>query len=216
MTPPEFTNWLAFHQASFPSVKDWANRRREDWQAIRAVWAELFEDVDLEEAKRATRAMLKGDLAQPTYVEEQVKAIRVAALAAVNERRHDPRGRRTVDGEQTFACGICLDSLMVDCWHTETVGKLRKGELKGGSVYTMVTFCDCAAAQDRQTKWANPKSPSHPKRNIPTYDPAKHCRVVGRRTLDNAIDQIMAWLHDATRCENYVPAFDAYNDSVEF
>lgn len=214
MTPPEFTTWLAYHQASFPSVKDWATRRRDEWSTIRTVWQELFEDVDLELAKRSTRLMLKGDIEQPKFIEEQVRAIRTYALSMANEqRRESVRGRRVVDGEETFACGMCLDTTFVTCWHDQTVKAYRNGNLTGRVVYTSVTFCDCNAARDRQSKWANPKKPGQEKRNIPTYDPSKHCRVVGRKTLEYAMAEIGEWFADPTRCSNYEPTFDDWNNN---
>lgn len=212
MTPPEFTTWLSFHQASFPSVKDWATRRRDEWQSIRTVWQELFEDVELELAKRATRLMLRGDIEQPKFVEEQIRAIRTYAIGIANDQRRDVRNRRTADGQQTFACRICLDELVITCWHQSTVEAFREGKLTGAKVYTSVVFCDCDAARDRQAKWANPKKPNQDKREVPTYDPARHCRVIGRKTLEYAMHEIGDWLADPSKCATYNQGFDDWNN----
>ncbi len=116
MTNDEFSKWLAYFDACFPSYAEKRNRLA-DKSTTLVAWYKLFAGVSLRHAMVATDAALKEEIPgitsmtpwdkYPQFI--RAKARQVASQAAGSAAGPSFR-KRGPDGEITYACIKCSDT----------------------------------------------------------------------------------------------------------
>jgi hypothetical protein len=157
MNTGQFNQWLDYHEASFPGTKAKLNQGGEDahW-----AWAKSLDDVDLVSAKKATDAMLRGDVIGRVYHSDIPKTIRQTA-AQFQAREHcivqpaqgqvrqctvDENGYR----HYTDNCTACRDSGLREVWCPSAINAMRAGEFAENrrAWRTESVRCSCGAGAE--------------------------------------------------------------------
>jgi len=103
MNDSEFNEWLTGFCKAFPSVKAWlVALPGDDNTGVRLSWREVFEDVEIRDAKAVTVRMSLGDDPPPPSFDRELTAAHVRKLAAANrlrriERDDEIKRRRNTD-----------------------------------------------------------------------------------------------------------------------
>jgi hypothetical protein len=156
----EFQEWFDTHSAAFPGIGPWLARSSKGEMApsqksIIDSWFKALYDVPLDAAKRATGAMLNGDLPEPNGFERHVAAIR--AFARKSQRRlgtpsdtdlwsHCRTHPELRNGEWRFTCIRCEDVGNVIIWSVDTLKQIiahLRGSDKLIKWTTQAVCCDC-------------------------------------------------------------------------
>ena len=93
MTDGEFKLWLDEHLSVFPSIRSWLTDLKAGSQPVLQSWRKALRKVALEDAQRATRAMISGEEQAPEAYEKELTAAKVAAVASqyASQRADDRR-----------------------------------------------------------------------------------------------------------------------------
>ena len=154
--------WINYHGEIFPEWGEWYGK---PGKAARAMMFEAIvkalRPIDLQDAKEASDAMLGGNPKKPFHEEDHLAAIIRAAEDIQRERKH--RGQpRPVDRQRTYACPLCLDSGLVECYRRN----LRA---------TMYVVCSCDQGGKHLThEWG---TLIRRQQSAQRYDPEKCYRV---------------------------------------
>jgi hypothetical protein len=214
MTAGDFERWLDAHLGAFPETAAWCAKHK----GVVKAWRGALKHVDLEDAMQATEAMVAGELKRPYLPDDTAGAIRQHATATKRARELRTRQRHYVDGQETVACPLCLDSGWVLVWHSQTVQAARKGFLRphrvtigelsedgggrnpnryewGDHVLTTAVRCTC----DRGS-WHDGE--------LPRYDARRHIRVTQFPPEGSHV--LAAVAERKTRPASRETAFDAF------
>jgi hypothetical protein len=167
---------------------------------IKTAWQRTLGDVSLSDAKCATDAMSRGDLKEPHGYGRHPSTIRLYSKD-LEIGRH--KKVRFVDGQPTVSCKECDDMGTISCWSPALMKFVRsESEARYTGSFTCAVPCKCSAGQTIVGRFGGP-----------LYDPEKWCAMKSIATIDNARRDLEAWFADPTRCANYEPGFDAWNNS---
>lgn len=210
MTISEFTDWYGRHLSAFSNIANWVadlpeeeqRGGRPSQQGVINTWSRVLADVTLEEARRGTDAMARGDLPEPRVNSQHAREIRQWALKQRKESAEAyPYPAQYLHGEQVYRCGCCQDRGCLSIYSEDDLLGVYGGWIvprgqQGRQVanragarprYTWITTisarCSCQAAQD------NPVA----RRIGLRYDP-KRMLAVDNWSHDSRIDAIRAWL----------------------
>lgn len=216
MTPREFDEWIRYHGDCVGGFSDWLTRNRDqaDTAKVLKLWAEALDDVSLADAKHASMAIMRGDLDVQAFGNHP-KAIRRWAKDARGSRLK--RERKFINGEETFACGMCLDGGLVICYDPSAIKRVIRSRLECvwtaegrtnrdtkrrymPDMRTCAYACTCDAGVEKQ------------ERGHTVYD-EQRCILVTAHTHEGQIDELFREV-DKRRTEgrhNYTPAFASFN-----
>ncbi len=153
MTNDEFSKWLAYFDACFPSYAEKRNRLT-DKSTTLVAWYKLFAGVSLRHAMVATDAALKEEIPgitnmtpwdkYPQFI--RAKARQVASQAAGSAAGPSFR-KRGPDGEITYACLKCSDTGWREVVSAKSLQDARNFEpwMESGVVWPALAACDCEA-----------------------------------------------------------------------
>jgi len=78
MTDTEYTSWLSYHFDLFPQTADWMNRLDDRPKGvIQATWRDILRNVALQDARKATLAMVAGDEPKAESYEHNMTAAKI-------------------------------------------------------------------------------------------------------------------------------------------
>jgi hypothetical protein len=190
MNHKEFERWFSFHQTMIPSVATWVSNNP-DIDTLLGTWAHSMRDVEFEDAKAATLAIVNGDIERP-FPESTIGVVRKAALGYA-------MGRRQSEPEPAYddrVCGLCRGSGHVSIWHPMVVRAVRHGikslQEPSGAIRTLLdgsgdvkrlkaaVACKCSLG-DRYAKWMRKEGERWVAHPMPRFgDSTNHVREVFR------------------------------------
>lgn len=155
MTWDEFTAWYGYHVTHYDGIDAWmasAPKRQRDSpnltgqdEKMRA-WYGTLRDADYRLARRATELLAaEPEENQPKGYDSHPRRILAITrrLEEESQRRGPYAGRRTIDGQETFACRLCEDCGYLPVVAAEAVEAMReRGELLDR---TRCVACTCRA-----------------------------------------------------------------------
>lgn len=163
MTNSEFSEWLAFFDAAFPSYAD-KRKSRNDRESVEAVWANLMADVSLRHAKMATLAAQRDELADLTSMTPWDKfppkirqKARQLSFQATQSSAGPSRRSRGPDGEWTYACLKCSDTGWREVVSAKSLHDSKSFEIwmETGYVWPALAACSCEVGQ-KFSAWKQP------------------------------------------------------------
>jgi|3_EtaG_2_1085321.scaffolds.fasta_scaffold00267_10 hypothetical protein len=193
MRTSDFDKWLAYHVAAFPDLADWIGKNPETVHH----WQRALEGVTLHEAKQATDAMVKGQTKAFGY-QDHPSAIR--RLIGDDRSSTARTGPKRIDGTDSFACPLCMDSGLVRVFSPRAMKVCHSGELSGPRGARLCNVaCPCAAGD----RWFAGTKRYKP---IPRFSERRMVRVDG--SMPNKADFKALCDHVRTRRNG---EFDAWN-----
>ena len=197
MNVTEFNDWYQSFADHFPETAEWMEQKGEK---VRATWQKALADVRLDDAKRATVDLHRGDIGPVKGPSDCPKIIRAQSKLA---RRERAKQIRYSGGERSYLCSICLDTGGVPSIRTEYISQLLRGvpwgettNSRGGKdIRECVALCTCDAGQKRVAGapgWL-------------VYDPQRHFRDMGALSLKNAPEGLQAFLDAYPKTQEEIP-----------
>lgn len=210
MTTTEFGDWYGRHLSAFSNIANWVadlpeelqRGGRPSQQGVINSWAAVLADVTLDEAKRGTDAMARGDLPEPRVNTQHAKEIRTWALRQRKESAERfPYPPQYLDGQQLFRCPACEDRGWLSIYSEDDLLGVYGGWIvprgqQGRQVpnragarlrypwfHTIGARCTCQAAHD---------NPAARKMGL-RYDPARML-AVDDWSHDSRCQAVGAWL----------------------
>jgi len=125
MTPNEFNEWLRHHGRCVGGLDDWLAKGRSDDERreVLKLWATALDDVSLDDAKRASMAMMKGDLEEPAFGKHPATIRRFCRDKASERSKINRQRRQFRDGHEVFDCHFCQDTGYVTCYHPSAISE---------------------------------------------------------------------------------------------
>jgi len=216
MNKPEFDDWLAYHCAAFPGVSDWirkntpADATEEAKPAVH--WRRALHDVEILDAKRATDAMLAGELEEPRGYSSHPRVIRRWCRDyAYGQRRQTTSIPTRAEGEEVYSCHQCQDSGTIPIVHPYTIQQVRRG-VEFGEVrwYSCRVACEC----ERGEKWRNAliKSNGEKRHAVAVFRDDIMFRIEGHLISAEEKERFWEWVESEPRQAvenhpNYRPEF---------
>ena len=199
MTPDEFnTQWLPHHLSAFPSIHAWIKKfpaiaevgksAQPTQQGLARAWRAALASVRVDDAMKATDAILSGDEQGPEMFDQTPQVIR--GIARRLSRHRDFAAPRETDiREPRYRCPHCLDGGAVHilqpvvvhillakfgpelpedwrewCWQ----GSEFLDRLRSRGVHKRVFECDVKCICERARKWVDQ----------PAFNPEHDCKYV--------------------------------------
>lgn len=135
------------------------------------------------------------------------------ALRLINARFPD----ESPDRQRRYRCPKCLDRRFIYVWSGLSVKAVIDGKINSDPAKRRVATVHCECSRGERERAAEGKKDRHPLSKV-YFDAAGHCICPGGDVdCETNIDTLVAWVtrkqeHPELDCENYEPAFAAYND----
>lgn len=193
MTQDTFQEWLDYHCCAFPGVTAWLAKHTpgnaSDERKPAAHWMRALEDVSLSDAKRATDAMLAGDLDEPKGYSAHPRTIRRWCRTIAGGERRVGQEPEYVDGERVHRCQECQDNGTIPILHPDTITEARQtGDVQ--AFMACVVACRCSAGE----KWSRSlrKANGDERDALPVIQPHMF-RVSGAIVSDEEKQRFWEW-----------------------
>ena len=207
MTSTEFQTWVRYAVSVLPGLSEYMAKpaTEEQRRDLLRAWHESLEEVSLDDAKAAAKAMMLGKIEMPQFPKDWPKCL-PTILDFCAARRPTRPPRRFVDGQEVFTCPICMDQGRVTIWHPKSVDKcLNEGRAVGDpqTTYTCSVICTCQPPGAGSRMNRGGRVVFNPLR----FDPEKHFQIPAG---------MMAARRDPTPFNEFLDSIDQRNGQVPF
>lgn len=131
MDARDFNRWLVYHGTRFPDTAHWIESLPSVAE-VKASWREALADVPLEDAKRVTDAILKGDIPQiENYARERIPSIVREHARAMQRARIEALPARPQTWRDAYRCHLCRDTGFAYVWSVKAMRLMRAAIERG-------------------------------------------------------------------------------------
>lgn len=166
------------------------------------VWREALADAEPDAIERAADEWIANERWAPKPAD-----IRKAALVISSEAHRAPAEPEHYKRD-TFACGVCTDTGLVEVWHPQTIRDIR-AEKQRFKYRTVVVRCKCNIGSKHPL--ANPPKRGDGHQRAPLPQLTSRICVRLRGSFRNAVEAMHTWVSDPSNLPNYVSEFEEWN-----
>lgn len=201
MIAHEFDRWLKVHAGAFPGLMEWLRKH----EGATTAWREVLDDVALEDALAATKAMNRGEHEAPPFGDHARAVRKLARLLSFEAEQSRRRALPVSVCGPRYRCAVCRDTgvvIVVNAYAGRS-GQFAIARLMAGLseiVPEVGVFCTCTAGRGRN----------------PQYDDRR--MLLAGATVGEVREWIAADGHKEpiTSFGNYSSALEAFNNPDGF